>query len=390
MHQAKQHSLEGASSSTQSQHQQSEQTHLNYTTNRQIDFFFFFKPSASMNHCCCFYAAVIALLLSFVALSSEGQKPGICPAIVGGVPSQNPEHKCLDDYACPGSRKCCDTLIGRVCMLPERDSGADVQYNNPPSCPAVLPDSFTRDQHLCFSDADCRNGRRCCRYGSVKRCLGGAQYNQETTVWIKPNQVYPTTPRPYPYPPPRPPGMVCTGEGEVYSDCAPLCPKGCDNLHDKPTCSGCKPGCKCKKGYHRLEVNNDKSPCVENAVCRALTSNKNCPDGSVPPSMCQGRGGKCPPGTDCVNGMCCRQQQPYMPKPKPGECPSMPSPSEVKWAASCMNDNECDGSKKCCNTRNGRLCLSPSSRSGTVGQGNLEGTLDKVFNLLGLGNTLLG
>ncbi|KRY31633.1 hypothetical protein T01_7095, partial [Trichinella spiralis] len=351
----------------------------------------YFHPSASMNHCCCLYAALVALVLSFVALSSEGQKPGICPAIVGGVPSQNPDHKCQDDYACPGSRKCCDTLIGRVCMLPERASSADVQYNNnPPSCPAVLPDSFTRDQHLCFSDADCSNGRRCCRYGSVKRCLGGAQHIQETTVWIKPNQVYPTTPRPYPYPPPRPPGMVCNGEGEVYSDCAPLCPKGCDNLHDKPTCSGCKPGCKCKKGYHRLEVNNDKSPCVENAVCRALTSNKNCPDGSVPPSMCQGRGGKCPPGTNCVNGMCCRQQQPYMPKPKPGECPSMPSPSEVKWAASCMNDNECDGSKKCCNTRNGRLCLSPSSRSGTVGQGNLEGTLDKVFNLLGLGNTLLG
>ncbi|CDW53570.1 WAP domain containing protein, SLPI-like [Trichuris trichiura] len=256
----------------------------------------------------------------------SGQKPGECPIIVGGTRTSTPINRCEDDNQCPGKRKCCDTLIGTACMLPET---SDLQTT-----------TVTTLSHI--------------------------RYPTSTSARPKPTQ-------------------ECNGEGEEYSECAPLCPKGCDNMHKKPTCSGCKPGCKCKRGFHRLAVDDSSSPCVRNAVCEAMTSKENCPDGSIPTSVCRGKHKSCPKGTRCTNGLCCplnaNPPSPPTTTARPGQCPENLIYNFAKWP-SCTQDSDCPSSQKCCATMySGKVCIAIISGIGKDGK---KRPLETVMKLLGL------
>uniref|UniRef100_A0A5S6R5V5 WAP domain-containing protein n=1 Tax=Trichuris muris TaxID=70415 RepID=A0A5S6R5V5_TRIMR len=278
-----------------------------------------------------------AALLAFASqiISLKGQKPGECPRIVGGSRSTTPINRCQDDNGCPGTRKCCETVIGFVCMFPESTAQETTTH-----------------------------------------------YSWYTTTWAPARSTSTTY-----YPKPRPPQQQCTGEGEEYSECAPLCPKGCDNLHDRPTCSGCKPGCKCKKGYHRLAVDDDTSPCVKNSVCEAMTSKENCPDGSVPSAVCRGKHKSCPRGSACVNGLCCPPNARPQPTIKPGQCPTITH--NFGGRSACTHDSQCPGAQKCCPTMyTGSICNDPMNESHRDNGTGKKRPLETLMHLLGLENVM--
>ncbi|KFD51666.1 hypothetical protein M514_07545 [Trichuris suis] len=280
------------------------------------------------------WAALLAFISQITFL--KGQKPGQCPIIVGGTRTSTPINRCEDDNQCPGKRKCCETLIGTACMLPEH--GGDVEATT--SIPST-----------------------------------------ERTTTLSHTHSKSTTSKPKPKP-----TQKCPGEGEEYSECAPLCPKGCDNMHKKPTCSGCKPGCKCKRGYHRLAVDDSTSPCVRNAVCEAMTSKENCPDGSIPSSICRGKHKSCPKGSTCMNGLCCPPNA-HPPKPttttaSPSQCPPPLIYNYARWP-SCNQDSDCSGTQKCCPTMySGKVCIAAASGIGK--EGGKKRPLETVMKLLGL------
>ncbi|CDW60002.1 WAP domain containing protein, SLPI-like [Trichuris trichiura] len=245
----------------------------------------------------------------------------------------------------------------------------------PGECPIIVGGSRTSTPiNRCEDDNQCPGKRKCC-----DTLIGMAWHIRSSTSNT-------SKPKPKPQSKPKPnPIQKCKGEGEEYSECAPLCPKGCDNMHKKPTCSGCKPGCRCKRGFHRLAVDDSSSPCVRNAVCEAMTSKENCPDGSIPPSVCHGKNKLCPEGTNCTKGLCCpldgNPPSPPTTTAKPDECPQSIIYRFV-GGLSCTQDSDCPGTQKCCPTVYSiKVCM--IILTGLLKDGKKR-PLETVMKLLGL------
>uniref|UniRef100_A0A5S6Q3M3 WAP domain-containing protein n=1 Tax=Trichuris muris TaxID=70415 RepID=A0A5S6Q3M3_TRIMR len=96
------------------------------------------------------------------------EKPGLCPPTPPGDISPNAKDECTKDEDCPGKEKCCQTLLGKLCLEPEPNNGTPNKELN-----VVCPD-FSRPLKWCFVGA-CPNGyycyeRICCRHTKPGEC----------------------------------------------------------------------------------------------------------------------------------------------------------------------------------------------------------------------------
>ncbi|KRX58780.1 Antileukoproteinase -like protein [Trichinella sp. T9] len=65
------------------------------------------------------HLACFLLFINCMLSVAKGQdKPGFCPPFYG-QPSLTSLDRCRGDVQCPGDRKCCQTLNGRVCLKPQ-------------------------------------------------------------------------------------------------------------------------------------------------------------------------------------------------------------------------------------------------------------------------------
>ncbi|KFD51750.1 hypothetical protein M514_07447 [Trichuris suis] len=150
------------------------------------------------------YSLISIELLLICAQVGVAEKPGQCPPTPPGEISPDAKDECTVDEDCPGQEKCCQTLLGKICLEPEPDNGRGPNrdlnvvcpdfsrplkwcYNSPcPSgyycyervcCkhtkPGECPVSF---QGLpagppCDCDKDCQSNLKCCSFGGRQRCV---------------------------------------------------------------------------------------------------------------------------------------------------------------------------------------------------------------------------
>ncbi|KHJ46491.1 WAP-type 'four-disulfide core [Trichuris suis] len=97
-------------------------------------------------------------------------KIGRCPAF-NGVPSSTPINYCYDDYDCSGNKKCCQTVLGKGCLIPDNDNGIGNGIVKPGSCPLLTGAITGRQVDTCSHDGDCFGERKCCNTFGGKLCL---------------------------------------------------------------------------------------------------------------------------------------------------------------------------------------------------------------------------
>ncbi|XP_053099085.1 WAP four-disulfide core domain protein 3-like [Hemicordylus capensis] len=242
--------------------------------------------------------------------ASGPEKAGQCPA--GRVQAVPPSRVfCLSDASCPGSEKCCNLGLMRICVQPA--------MVGPGYCPKLC--SATEEPCLvsCLDDSWCGPGEKCCQDDCHVHCVLAE--------------------------PVRPGSCPRT---RVLSASTP-CPDQCDDDRSCPEGQKC-----CFTGCSLQCVSpwaEDPPACTE-AVSRAAVP-KTCPDLCLADTDCSGDR-KCSP-TDC--GFQCTE---LLPAERPGVCPeASQGPLEFcqDW---CSTDSECPGAKKCC-SRNGcgRICAEP-------------------------------
>ncbi|KRZ93198.1 Antileukoproteinase, partial [Trichinella sp. T8] len=93
-------------------------------------------------------------------------KIGNCP-ILSTKMDENAQDACHKDEDCPGRRICCRTVLGRVCMYPEKMIAVERKGRCPLFMGKVKLDA--RDQCVRFDDCD--ENRLCCQTISGKVCL---------------------------------------------------------------------------------------------------------------------------------------------------------------------------------------------------------------------------
>ncbi|KRY69213.1 Eukaryotic translation initiation factor 3 subunit F [Trichinella pseudospiralis] len=140
----------------------------------------------------------------------EAVKPGKCPAPPEG-PAGPAQDECQQDEDCPGAEKCCVTLLGKICLLPESPAepvtefqGVCPDFSYPlkwcatSPCPrgyycfekiccrhtkpGDCPDSMEGIPAgpPCDSDIDCESILKCCVIQSRSRCAFPAGFNAGT------------------------------------------------------------------------------------------------------------------------------------------------------------------------------------------------------------------
>ncbi|KRX79920.1 Eukaryotic translation initiation factor 3 subunit F, partial [Trichinella sp. T6] len=140
----------------------------------------------------------------------EAIKPGKCPAPPEG-PAGPAQDECQQDEDCPGAEKCCATLLGKICLLPESPTepvtefqGVCPDFSYPlkwcatSPCPrgyycfekiccrhtkpGDCPDSMEGIPAgpPCDSDIDCESILKCCVIQSRSRCAFPAGFNAGT------------------------------------------------------------------------------------------------------------------------------------------------------------------------------------------------------------------
>uniref|UniRef100_A0A5S6QUC7 WAP domain-containing protein n=1 Tax=Trichuris muris TaxID=70415 RepID=A0A5S6QUC7_TRIMR len=93
------------------------------------------------------------------------EKVGHCP-LFNGVSSSNALDYCYDDYDCSGKKKCCQTVIGKACLNPENSGTV-----KPGNCPVLIGTVTGNQVDTCNYDADCFGERKCCDTLGGKFCL---------------------------------------------------------------------------------------------------------------------------------------------------------------------------------------------------------------------------
>ncbi|KRY91762.1 Barrier-to-autointegration factor 1, partial [Trichinella pseudospiralis] len=139
---------------------------------------------------------LLLLLLLHVAIRVVSfEKFGLCPLPV--YETTITISRCLSDIECPGYMKCCTTVNGRFCMLPDSSRFAcsnDKQLvdlvccplEKSGHCPAIIG-SVLREkgaEDLCKVDYDCPLIRKCCETILGKRCLFPVQTNSRSNMYL--------------------------------------------------------------------------------------------------------------------------------------------------------------------------------------------------------------
>lgn len=294
---------------------------------------------------------------------AANERPGTCPKI--SKSSYACRDHCSEDDDCPTAMKCCHFRCGKRCLnvrLPGvgRDCGRD-ECTSDDSCPGIkvcqsngcrkvcldppsqssgskagscpnLPATFRIIQcsSRCKSDDDCDGIRKCCDFGSCKRCL------------IPSTNSFRAAPRPS-----KCPDMPATSN---LTSCEPMC------TSDR-ACSGdqicCPYGCSTK-----CQDPVVKTPTVKAGYCpvtppnvRASTCFKACETDD-----------DCSGNTKCCGNGCnkrCVVPRKKMPRAsRPGSCPAndIISPT-TNCVSKCSDDYACVENEKCCFNGCRRECV---------------------------------
>ncbi|CDW53619.1 WAP domain containing protein, SLPI-like [Trichuris trichiura] len=114
-------------------------------------------------------------VLLICAQVGVGEKPGLCPPTPPGEISPDAKDECTVDEDCPGREKCCQTLLGKICLEPEPDNGRgpNRDLNGSHTKPGECPVSFRGlpAGPPCDCDRDCESNLKCCSFGGRQRCV---------------------------------------------------------------------------------------------------------------------------------------------------------------------------------------------------------------------------
>ncbi|KRZ87227.1 Protein NDNF [Trichinella sp. T8] len=129
-------------------------------------------------------------------------KVGRCPDLPARYPTPQPQYdRCRDDYDCESTMKCCESIIGKVCMMPK--DYARTKFGVCPTLPHGAEIDYHRRRDRCGTDFDCSgtcpdgqktsifcDERDSCPWGYTCRsglCCPNAQWQSPTATW--PGQV---------------------------------------------------------------------------------------------------------------------------------------------------------------------------------------------------------
>ncbi|KRY33850.1 Protein NDNF [Trichinella spiralis] len=129
-------------------------------------------------------------------------KVGRCPELPARYPTPQPQYdRCRDDYDCESTMKCCESIIGKVCMMPK--DYARTKFGVCPTLPHGAEIDYHRRRDRCGTDFDCSgtcpdgqktsifcDERDSCPWGYTCRsglCCPNAQWQSPTATW--PGQV---------------------------------------------------------------------------------------------------------------------------------------------------------------------------------------------------------
>ncbi|KRY89187.1 Whey acidic protein [Trichinella pseudospiralis] len=111
---------------------------------------------------------ITTTLITSLYLSASAWKAGTCPGLPVPIdPDAQYTDRCWNDEDCSGDRKCCMSVVGKACMLPVESSGE----MRPGVCPAFYNDYGGIKTDHCQRDSDCSSPRKCCDTVKGRRCL---------------------------------------------------------------------------------------------------------------------------------------------------------------------------------------------------------------------------
>ncbi|XP_003379394.1 putative WAP-type 'four-disulfide core' [Trichinella spiralis] len=88
-------------------------------------------------------------------------KVGRCPELPARYPTPQPQYdRCRDDYDCESTMKCCESIIGKVCMMPK--DYARTKFGVCPTLPHGAEIDYHRRRDRCGTDFDCSGYMKCC------------------------------------------------------------------------------------------------------------------------------------------------------------------------------------------------------------------------------------
>ncbi|KAJ8314365.1 hypothetical protein KUTeg_008926, partial [Tegillarca granosa] len=220
------------------------------------------------------------------------EKPGTCPADIGGVgPCVS---RCGSDGDCPGKFKCCSNGCGQECQKPAFKTKKG-------HCPVLKKGTIGTCVEGCSGDHSCPGVQKCCSNGCGHTCQNPVKpgncpaFKSDliTICLVECNGDY-----------------SCPGSQKC---CTPTpkhpCKRGVpekDKFGNEICCSGCFVPNRCSRGY----VCVDRTPGSHLGVCCLSEGNKptrGCKFGK-PLGRC-GKNRICPRGYSCQRdgGLCCRK-----------------------------------------------------------------------------------
>uniref|UniRef100_A0A5S6QUB8 WAP domain-containing protein n=1 Tax=Trichuris muris TaxID=70415 RepID=A0A5S6QUB8_TRIMR len=223
----------------------------------------------------CVRSSPTALLTRPPQYNGGRQKSGLCPMPTSDSVDPFAIDRCWFDQDCSGLKKCCQTILGKSCVLPvnyPKETKELVKNGRCPTIPKLNGNSMQR----CTKDLDCEDNKKCC-----------------------------TTRQ----------GAIC------------LSPE-----HS----SAHQPAGQCPKGI-RIPAGNGVDKCTYDSDCKF--------------------GKKC---CNTANGKACLKPataSTYVER-KPGKCP-LSTTGTGTLIYRCLYDADCDGDKKCCDSKTGKSCLTP-------------------------------
>ncbi|KRX43951.1 WAP four-disulfide core domain protein 3 [Trichinella murrelli] len=254
------------------------------------------------------------------------EKPGICPPLLKSTVEQRIDN-CWKDYDCSGDRKCCQTVLGNGCLFPLPEPS--IGETKIGICPKFAGFYKTYRINKCTNDRNCIDMHKCCDTAFGKRCL----LPQLQSVKVE--------------------NVQSTGI------CPPMIsrklPHAFDRCQDDLQCGKERKCCDTVNGKMCLLAENTNNLNIERAGI--------CPDYSPGTGMLVYR---CLYDTDCPDlHKCCNTQEgkdcilpsKAMDNMKPGACPLYIPKQQNFDLQKCTADSDCPGTSKCCNNKEGKVCL---------------------------------
>ncbi|KRX81027.1 Protein NDNF [Trichinella sp. T6] len=246
-------------------------------------------------------------------------KVGRCPELPARYPAPQPQYdRCRDDYDCESTMKCCESIIGKVCMMPK-------DYDQREVCKQP--------------------------YTKWDSCGSGCMITCYNIGWQQPCRQ------------PCQPGCTCiSGFVRLYlHPYAPCVPQThCPNQRTTRTKFGV-----CPTLPHGAEIyyHRQRDRCGTDFDCSGT-----CPDGQKTSIFCDERD-SCPWGYTCRSGLCCPNAQwqsptatwPGQVTTAVGNCPHYAYIGTwAQLAPTCFTNSNCAYNQLCCYTYFGNRCIQVS------------------------------